>query len=324
MFFENTEKQEILWLVKFVVVCFVAASISHCGTHSSQNESKSDSSDQSVKADLSENATENRQQQTQAEGQCSSSTQDTVSTGSPIQASASYDGPVWPLPPGPTSPDQMRCLDKLRASCDQQKLNCLANCDDPYGGEECRNQCESEQKVCYWSAYQTASSPLCTLLYGDPHYSINYDGKQIRFDHHGINGHTYLLFAGNNVSVEGIYVPTQNPDAPQVIGVVIIRFSESSGLEPISWDLAAKQATIGSKAIESGVSRISDGISIIFDMNGLSVAVNDGMLSFWNEGSSFSFSPSGTFRFLDGILGRAMAERRALTNEECEKFDVSP
>lgn len=157
---------------------------------------------------------------------------------------------------------------------------------------------------------------------GDPHYTVGHEGKSVSFTHHGINGHTYLLFTGSNISVEGIYVPTFDPDAPQVIGVVVIRFAESFGIPPISWDLAGSPMIEG-KVIGGEVIVLNNGSRVHFDGKLVVEASTGGLIEIENSKSDMSVNVLGAMHSMGGILGMAMQKQRALTELECDEFDIT-
>lgn len=226
--------------------------------------------------------------------------------------------------------------------CDQQTCKAQTTngrCTEYWSSDDCHwhEQCKIVEVQCY-DPPNCSPTPIPTPTVrptptpattpnggsGDPHYNITVDGQTIVFTHHGINGHTYRLFAGNNISLNGIYVPTQNADAPQVIGVVIVKFSDASGIKPLSWDLAGKPS-LGETTLELGFSQSfpGDGTVISYDAAGIHVTANNGTIVFQNHQNSFSFTEFGTFYKIDGILGEAINLRRGLSDNECAQFDIT-
>lgn len=158
--------------------------------------------------------------------------------------------------------------------------------------------------------------------WGDPHYEFKgADGKMINFDHKGKDGHTYNIFNGDNLKINGKYVPASNPNAPQVVGEATIQ----AGGDTITYSKDGK-CKINGQEVKDGTYQLQDGTKV--DVKGANVTVhsneNDACVKLTNSGGScVNIDPEGKFGNLGGILGTAIKENRKLSNEEAEKFDVT-
>lgn len=169
------------------------------------------------------------------------------------------------------------------------------------------------------------SSDDCGDVDDDPHYTVVHNGQTTTFTHHGINGHEYLIFSGNNARVKGFYVPTGNPDAPQVVGLITVDFSDTS-LSKISWDLAGK-AMYGDHVIPRSGMKIGNAAEVTFEGDALIIQLSSGgAMSLENSGTDFRFAVSNSFnpRTTDGILA-AVIRTHGIPgpNDCCDMFDCT-
>lgn len=171
------------------------------------------------------------------------------------------------------------------------------------------------------ASVQTAvtSTVVSATVTSDPHYIVTVGGRTVDFIHHGIDGHKYLLFSGNNVRIEGIYVPANNA---QYIGLIIVRFDEG---DVISWDLNTPP-TFGSKAIGSSDLSLANGGTVSFQNGILTVQPSGGgSIQLSNNGTFFTFVPNGQFIGSDGILAKLMsltARGVIMTDSDADEFDI--
>ncbi|MGD8837317.1 MAG: hypothetical protein PVJ19_20420 [Desulfobacteraceae bacterium] len=158
--------------------------------------------------------------------------------------------------------------------------------------------------------------------WGDPHFDlIGANGNPIHFDHKGVDYHNYHLFTGDNIRIDGEYVPTRNPLAPQVIGSTtaylgndVVTFAKDGS------------ATLNGEALDNGSHMLEDGTEVVKRGDVLSIIPNDGsgavdISAKWN--SAITVDPSGKFRNLGGIIGKSIEESRPLSKEECDAFDLA-
>jgi hypothetical protein len=157
--------------------------------------------------------------------------------------------------------------------------------------------------------------------WGDPHYDlIGATGKSIHFDHKGVDYHTYHLFSGDNIRIEGEYSPVDNPKAPQVIGSTTAYL----GNDVVTYTKDGN-ATLNGQALRNGNHMLEDGTEVVKRSDELSIIPNDGSgaVDISAEGEAITVDPSGKFRNLDGIIGKSIEESRPLSKEECDAFDLT-
>ncbi|MGD9215265.1 MAG: hypothetical protein PVJ84_10645 [Desulfobacteraceae bacterium] len=158
--------------------------------------------------------------------------------------------------------------------------------------------------------------------WGDPHYDlIGANGEAIHFDHKGVDYHNYHLFTGDNIRIEGEYVPTDDPDAPQVIGSTTAYL----GNDVVTFTKDGS-ATLNGEALENGSYTLEDGTEVVKSDDALSIIASDGtgvVDIATDDNSEISVDPSGKFRDLDGIIGKSIEESRPLSKEECDAFDLT-
>ncbi len=157
-------------------------------------------------------------------------------------------------------------------------------------------------------------------VWGDPHYEVTgANGEPIKFDHHGIAGHEYHVFSGDNISITGLYAPSG--DQPCVISETTLR----AGDDTIQYDKEGNLKINGQEA-KDGEYDLADGTKIIKEGKVMTVVPADGTgkVDIHAEGDSMMVDPSGQFKNLDGILGTAIAENRPLPEDEAnQKFDLA-
>lgn len=160
-----------------------------------------------------------------------------------------------------------------------------------------------------------------TKEWGDPHYVVNAGGKEIKFDHKGKDNHTYNVFNGDNFTIDGLYVPYKDPKNPQVIGTARV----TAGQDELTYSREGVTKLNGND--------ITDGEYVLADQK-TKVNVHNGEVEIRSneddasvflkaEHSGITIKPEGEFRNAGGILGEAILNEKALTKEECEKFDVT-
>jgi hypothetical protein len=157
--------------------------------------------------------------------------------------------------------------------------------------------------------------------WGDPHFDlVGADGEEIDFDHKGVDHHTYHLFSGDNIRIEGEYVPTDSQDDPQVIGST----TAFLGNDVLTFTKDG-DAALNGEALENGSHMLEDGTEVVKDDDNLSIIPNDGsgVVDIAAEGKDMTIDPSGKFQNLDGIIGKSIGESRPLSKEECDAFDLT-
>jgi hypothetical protein len=158
--------------------------------------------------------------------------------------------------------------------------------------------------------------------WGDPHFDlIGANGNPIHFDHKGVDYHNYHLFTGDNIKIDGEYVPTVNPLAPQAIGSTTAYL----GNDVVTFTKDGS-ASLNGEALENGSHMLEDGTEVVKRGDVLSIIPNDGsgavdISAKWN--SDITVDPSGKFRNLGGIIGKSIEESRPLSKEECDAFDLT-
>jgi hypothetical protein len=157
--------------------------------------------------------------------------------------------------------------------------------------------------------------------WGDPHYDlIGATGRPIHFDHKGVDYHTYHLFSGDNIRIEGEYLPAPSPYAPQVIGSTTAYL----GRDVVTYTRDGN-ATLNGQALSNGSHMLEDGTEVVKRGDVLSVIANDGSgtVDISTEREAITVDPSGKFRDLDGIIGKSIEQSRPLSKEECDAFDLT-
>ncbi len=159
--------------------------------------------------------------------------------------------------------------------------------------------------------------------WGDPHYHlIGANGKEINFDHKGIDNHTYNIFEGDNLKIDGKYVKADDPENPQVVGIANVNIGEDN----LRFDKKGN-ASLNGETLEKGSTKtLADGTKIEFDKDGqiiITTADCDSQVHMRAEENGITIDPSGTFTNAGGIIGTAISENRELSKKECDKFDVT-
>ena len=158
-------------------------------------------------------------------------------------------------------------------------------------------------------------------VWGDPHFdAVGADGKtKIRFDQKGKVGDTYNVFKGDGYEVDARYDNWNGGYA--IMGEAKIK----AGADTIG---IAKDGTItvNNKVIKDGKTvKLNDGTKLVVTGKNAVIESRDGdsKINITNGGGYLNVDPTGKFSGLGGILGTAMAENKNLTEEECEKFNVT-
>ncbi len=157
--------------------------------------------------------------------------------------------------------------------------------------------------------------------WGDPHYDVvAKNGKRIKFDHKGIDNNTYNIFSGDNLQIDGKYVPYKDPKNPQVVGTLNVK----AGNDNIQFTKSGEMYLNG-KALNYGQHKLQDGTTVHSYRNQMYITTPDtnSKVHIKAESSGITVDPEGDFHSLSGILGKTVMECRALTKEECEAFDVT-
>lgn len=160
-------------------------------------------------------------------------------------------------------------------------------------------------------------------VWGDPHFdAIGADGKTaVKFDQKGIVGDTYNVFQGDGYEVDARYDTHKSGYA--IMGEAHIK----AGADSIAVTKDGK-TTINGKVIKDGSTvKLNDGTKV--NVNGANTTIESrdgdgGKIAITNtDGKYLNIDPSGKMSGLGGILGTAMANNKALTEEECEKFNIT-
>ncbi len=157
--------------------------------------------------------------------------------------------------------------------------------------------------------------------WGDPHYDIvAKNGKRIKFDHKGKDYHTYNIFSGDNLQIDGKYVPYKDPKNPQVVGKINVK----AGKDNLEFTKSGEMHLNG-KILKYGAHTLQDGTIIHSYKNKMYIITPDtnSKVHVRAESSGITIDPEGDFYNLDGIIGKTVNECRALSKEECEAFDVT-
>jgi len=159
-------------------------------------------------------------------------------------------------------------------------------------------------------------------VWGDPHYNVvGANGKDVNFDHKGVEGHTYNVFKGDGYVIDGKYSRrnTNNPDEYCIIGDTRIK----TGGGTVGYNLEGK-TTLNGKELKEGSHSLSDGTKLT--INGPTLTLHskegDSKVTLTNS-DGICIDPSGKFSGMDGILGTAIAKSKVLSEEESNRFDVS-
>ena len=158
-------------------------------------------------------------------------------------------------------------------------------------------------------------------VWGDPHFdAVGADGKtKIKFDQKGVVGDTYNVFQGDGYEVDARYDNWNGGYA--IMGEAKIK----AGADTIG---ISKDGTIkvNNNVIKDGKTiELNDGTKLIVTGKNALIESRDGdsKINITNGGGYLNIDPSGKFAGLGGILGTAMAGNKNLTEEECEKFNVT-
>lgn len=158
--------------------------------------------------------------------------------------------------------------------------------------------------------------------WGDPHYHLKgSDGKDINFDHKGKDNHIYHIFSGDNLRIDGKYIPFKDPNNPQIVGDVNVQAGKDAVQFTKEGDLK-----INGEAKKDGTYTLADGTKVVAKGKKIDLITpdNDGskVTITADGGSGMTVDPEGKFKNSDGIIGKAISENRTLSKEECEKFDM--
>ncbi len=157
--------------------------------------------------------------------------------------------------------------------------------------------------------------------WGDPHFDLKgSNGERIDFDHKGVDGHTYNLFSGDGFQIDGKYAPYHDTNNPQVVGEVRI----STGNDMVSYDREGNTQLNG-QSVKDGIHKLDSGslLSVKGEDVRLISSEKDANIKIKAESSGITVDPEGDFNNAGGIIGTAVSQNRALSNEECDQFDVT-
>jgi len=160
-------------------------------------------------------------------------------------------------------------------------------------------------------------------IWGDPHYKTKgSDGKtDINFTHAGEADHIYDVFNGDGYEVDAKYV-NWGGAAAKVMGETNIK----AGADKINFKQDGSLSINGTK-IEDGKSvTLNDGTKVSLKGKIATIESRDGdgaKINMDASGGYINVDPTGKFSKLGGILGKAISENKNLTEEECEKFDLT-
>ena len=158
-------------------------------------------------------------------------------------------------------------------------------------------------------------------VWGDPHFdAVGVDGKtKIKFDQKGKVGDTYNVFQGDGYEIDARYDNWNGGYA--IMGEAKIK----AGADTIGIAKDGK-ITVNGKQIKDGKTvKLNDGTKLIVTGKNAVIESRDGnsKINITNGGGYLNIDPTGKFSGLGGILGTAMAGNKNLTEEECEKFNVT-
>ncbi len=157
-----------------------------------------------------------------------------------------------------------------------------------------------------------------TRVWGDPHYEVQgKDGKTIKFDHKGEIGSTYNVFAGDGYEVAGTYADAGNK--LPIIGSTSIK----AGADNITYNNKG-QTRLNGKRLKDGSYDLNDG-TVLSIKDGKSVIESrekDSKIELSAPGGAITVTPTGDFAGLDGIMGTASKEGKALTEKEANQFKL--
>jgi hypothetical protein len=167
-------------------------------------------------------------------------------------------------------------------------------------------------------------------IWGDPHFQFvnNKTGKMVDFTHKGKAGESYNLFKGDGLQVNGTYEKWGRGNA------TVVKLAEiKAGKDTITFDENGKVGINGvpAKPDAKGTVTLQDGTKLTIDKDKKTVIIqskeNDAKIKLEvknsTNGNYINIDPDGKFSDLGGILGTAIKEGRALSEEECNKFDLS-
>jgi len=158
--------------------------------------------------------------------------------------------------------------------------------------------------------------------WGDPHFkSTGKDGKTaIKFDQKGKVGDTYNVFKGDGYEVDARY--DSYPTGYAIMGEAKVK----AGADTIDVTKDGK-TTINGKVIKDGSDiKLNDGTHVIVKGATTTIESKDkdgAKINIVNGGGYLNIDPTGKFNGLGGILGTAIDQNKNLTEEECEKFNVT-
>jgi len=156
--------------------------------------------------------------------------------------------------------------------------------------------------------------------WGDPHFDLKgQDGKALKFDHKGKNGHTYNLFSGSGFNVNGTYDASGDPKAPQKVGKADIQVGD----DKVSYNKDGQAELNGKKLKEGSKETLQDGSNLEYKDKKLTLTGPDGQSIDLTNSDGIIVKPKGHFDDAGGIIGTAMANNKNLSSKECEKFDIT-
>jgi len=157
-------------------------------------------------------------------------------------------------------------------------------------------------------------------VWGDPHFeTTGKNGEKVKFDQKGKVGDTYNVFSGDGYELDAKYDKWDTGYA--IMGTATMK----AGADTIQVTKDGK-VTINDNVIKDGSSiKLNDGTSVKVEGKNAIVTTRDGdsKINITNGGGYLNVDPEGKFSNLNGILGTAIDQSKALTEEECEKFNVT-
>lgn len=163
-------------------------------------------------------------------------------------------------------------------------------------------------------------------VWGDPHFDlIGSKGKRIKFDQKGQIGHSYELFDGDNLKVTGTYKQYLDNEHGCVIG----KASIETGAGKIEYDSDGNATLNGQKLKNGTIKKLENGTVVKVTDEQLSITAQDGsgtvdIKKSTSKGKNYlDVDPSGQFGNLSGIIGQAISTNKVLTEEQCDKYDVT-
>jgi len=160
--------------------------------------------------------------------------------------------------------------------------------------------------------------------WGDPHFvAKGKDGKtDIQFDQKGKVGDTYNVFKGDGLEVDAKYKDAGNNTGMCEMGEAKV----NAGADKIDFKDSGV-ATINGQAMKDGDNiTLKDGTKVALNGKVATITSNKGdggQIKLDASAGYINVNPSGKFSGLGGILGTAIDQNKNLTEDECNKFDLT-